>query len=248
MTLADQLHERIAPGPAEARVLVVHDESGLARSLRELVQDEERAAFEKLPHRDDCRSALTSRGLLRLGLSVLSGDHAQELQINRDRLGRPTIGGGVDLNVSRRRGCSAMVLSRGGRCGIDIERIDTGESLNRFLQALAQQGIIESESVDPMDAYEQWCSLEAVLKGDGRGLSEGPRIARPIRGIRSDRSSIWVCGSDSWTLRAIQTPAGFVGMVALSGAIAVCSQLLVDADDRVESMRILCASGIPGQP
>ena len=229
-------------------MLVVHDESGLARSLREFVPDDERAAIKKLAHRDDCRAALTSRGLLRLGLSVFGGEHARELQINRDRLGRPMIGGDADLNVSRRRGCCAMVLSRGGRCGIDLERIETGEDLNRFLQALAEMGIIESETVDPMDAYGRWCSLEAVLKGDGRGLSEGPQIARPMRGIRSDRSSIWVCGSDSWTLRAIQTPAGFVGMVALSGAIAVCSQLLVGADDRVESTRILCASVIPWQP
>lgn len=248
MTLVADLCERIAPGPDEARVLVVHEESALARSLREIVPGEERASFDCLSHAEDRRAALTSRGLLRLGLSVLSGEPAMGLAIDRDGLGRPMIEGDADLNISRRRGCSALVLARGGRCGIDIERVETGDRLPEILRALTQQGIINDVSCDPEKAFIHWCSLEAVLKADGRGFSEGASAARPAGEIRSDGARIWICGEDSWTLRAIQTPPGFVGVVALSGAIAACSQLLVGADDCEESTRILCASGIPGQP
>lgn len=248
MTPAMDLNERIAPGPAEARVLVVDESSELAQSLRAIVPSEERASFDDLAHEDDRRAALTSRGMLRLGLSVLSGEPASHLRINRDALGRPMIEGDVDLNISRRRGCSALVLARGGGCGIDIERLETGDRRLEILRALSLQGVIRDDQYDSEKPFIHWCSLEAVLKADGRGFSEGSPKARLEGDIRSDGSSIWTCGGDSWTVRAIQTPSGFVGVVALSGAIAACSQLLVGADDREESMRILCASGIPGQP
>jgi hypothetical protein len=129
-----------------------------------------------------------------------------------------------------------------------VERVHAGERHDEVVEALRAFGVHDTDPSDPCMTYSRWCALESVLKGDGRGLSEGMEAAVQRGQKRIDGSGMWSCGSESWRVCAIQTPAGFVGKVALSGAITACLQVLVSGDDCEGSSRILCASGNPGQP
>lgn len=251
MPLSPQLKELLAPEPGEARVLVLEHEHPFACSVQGLLSKQERARSRRYRDHQDRFAAATSWGLLRMGMALLSNRCPSELVISRDEMGRPYIPGisreVADINISRRRGCCAMVLSRGGPCGVDIERVDykmIHEELQRTMLSEHELAV----SADPeVSFYERWSSLEAVLKADGRGLSDGTGAAQRLNSPDSSLEQ-WVCGQRNWEVRPIQAPPGFVACIAVPEGFGRCDQIGIEDLKGLADTRTLCALKDLGQP
>lgn len=251
MPFSPQLIELLAPEPSEARVLVLEHEHPLACSVQSLLSKQERARSRRYRDQQDRFAAATSWGMLRLGMALLSNRCPSDLVISRDEMGRPYVQGisreVADINISRRRGCCVMVLSRGGPCGVDIERVDH-EMIHEELQRTMLSEHELAVSTDPaVSFYKRWSALEAVLKADGRGLSDGTGAAKRLESLDSTKE-LWACGQRNWEVHPIQAPTGFVACVAVPEGFRRCEQIGMDGLKGLADTRILCALKDLGQP
>ncbi len=244
MKLPPQIVDMLAPGPNEARVLVLEHEHPIALQLQGWIDKHERARCRRFQDERDRLGAAVTWGLLRFGIGVLTGCDPLEARIRRDSYGRPQIEGvsrdRMDLNVSRRRGCSVLVLARGVRCGVDIERIEPDLLSDELLQTLLSRSEIDRAVGEPSLFFERWSAMEAVLKGDGRGLSDGTAAATLISEDQ-DLVGQWRCGERIWRTRPILTPSGFVGQVAVTAGCVQCVQIPVGQIERLAPTRSVCA-------
>ncbi|MFG0314993.1 MAG: 4'-phosphopantetheinyl transferase family protein [Phycisphaerales bacterium] len=222
MGLIDELILSLTPEPKSARVFVIEPSDAFAESLAHILTDRDLHDIAMQAHEPDRTAMVVSRGLLRLGVCSLTGCSPEDARIVRDDAGRPRIAGfervEMDLNISRRRGCAAIAVSRGGRCGIDVEAIGDEKEHRDVLNAMRAQGIRVDEEDSPEGVYRRWCSYESVLKADGRGLGARLDDVRST-GRASQSGEQWVCGAVIWTLSAISVPEGYVGMVAVENGL-----------------------------
>jgi 4'-phosphopantetheinyl transferase len=246
MSNLDPLSRLLNPHPGHATVLVLPLDSSISSGLIGLLSKHERAQCHRLSHPSDRRSASVMRGLWKLGAGVLTCSPPQSVGIERDRYGRPMIQGNdcelVDLNVSRTRSCCALILSRGGRCGIDIEDVDpaiVSSDLVRFITSdMAEAARIHE---NPTDFFVRWTQVEAMLKADGRGLSLGVE-AVDIRTDGSGDPEVGHIGLKSWAISPIQTPPGVVGAIATDLERQRVAQVAHGEIEAIWSPRTLCAS------
>lgn len=242
------IYELLDPEPGSAVVLVVDSDALIRPHLCGLLSKQERAQCHRYHHPSDRVQSAVMRGLLRLGAGVLTGKHPRDVVLQRDRMGRPKIVGvddrdRMDLNATRSGACCALVLARGARCGVDIERVEpavVSEELVRFLTQDEKE--LMRLSRDPAAFFWRWVQTEAVLKGDGRGLAEGAQIARPRRSDalgawEAERASLWALGEKTWRCMPISTPPGVVGACAFDREGVVLSHAPCDEVDR----RWICA-------
>lgn len=222
MGLIDELILSLTPEPQSARVFVIEPSDTLAESLGPILTGQDKRDVEMQAHQLDRTAMTVSRGLLRLGACALTGCSPGSARLERDAAGRPHIAGcardEMDLNVSRRRGCVAIVVTRGGRCGIDVEAIGDEKEYRDVLNAMRANGIEVSDHAPPEALYQRWCRYESVLKADGRGLGAQLREVRS-RGRSSQLGEQWTYGSVIWTLGAISVPEGYVGMAAVENGL-----------------------------
>ena len=222
MGLIDELILSLTPEPKSARVFVIEPSEALAESLAQVLTDRDADDIAMQAHHRDRTAMAVSRGLLQLGGCALTECKPGNASLMRDGAGRPRIAGyereEMDLNVSRRRGCVAVVVSRGGRCGIDVEAVGDEKEYREVLNAMSAQGIGVDEKAPPDTLYQRWCSYEAVVKADGRGLGVQLAEVRSTEGS-SQFGERWACGSVIWTLSAISVPEGYVGMVAVENGL-----------------------------
>ena len=242
MTLPSELIENLTPGPKTVRVFFVEHESGIAETLRGFISRQERARSRRYAESSDQIAVATSTGLLRLGLGVLLDQDPCSVEIFRDTLGRPHIQGVdrklCDLNIARTRGASVLALSRGVRIGVDLERVEPDLVSRELIEELCG----DQTEIDTIGFYDRWCSLEAVLKANGRGLRDGLRAAEPLADDR-----LWVCDGETWHIHPISTPEPFVCRVATC-AVLPGTQIKTGTDGELISTRILCAPAESGSP
>ena len=212
-----QLKERFKPAPMEARVVVIEESDPEWFALADWCDHADTHDIRSLACTPDQDAMRVSRGLLRFGAHVLTDQPRDELRLVRDEHDRPMIQGvdraTLDLNVSRRRGCVAMVISQGGPCGIDIESIADPAEVRAQREALRSFNIKVPSSHTDADVLLRWCGYEAVLKADGRGLRVSPEQVHPPKCIDSSVEGVWALDEKTWHIHAIQTPPGFVGVV-----------------------------------
>lgn len=229
-----QLKERLKPAPMEARVVVIKESDPEWSALADWCDPADTHDIQSLAYTPDQDAMRVSRGLLRFGTHVLTEQHRDEVRLVRDQHDRPMIHGvdrtTLDLNVSRRRGCVAMVISQGGLCGIDIETIADPTEVRAQGDALSSFNINVSSSHNDADAIWRWCGYEAVLKADGRGLRVSPEQVQPPEAVDSSVEGVWVLDEKTWHIRTIQTPPGFVGVVCCAEGLRP-SQVPFAADD-----------------
>jgi phosphopantetheinyl transferase len=221
MTLIEELVQSLAPEPNEARVFVLNPADPMGEIIRATASGDDLKRCEKIQDLDTRDSALTGAGLLRIAAAALTGDDVADVSIVRDVMGRPSIRGHersqLDINMSRRVGCVAVLVSRGSRCGVDIERVVAGAEHAQILDALKELGVEVGVNTSGDSIYRRWCAIEAVLKADGRGLRDGVSVLDRVS--EDEAIEKWRCDGETWVVRAIPIEGSYVGAVALGEGV-----------------------------
>jgi phosphopantetheinyl transferase len=229
MDRIQNLIHTLTPAPDEARVFVLKGDDPLAELVRAQVLPEDLAGLESIQDRGAYETGMLGRGLMRLGAAAVQGCSPSRTRIERDAFGRANLIGltrdQADLNISKRDGCVAIVVSRGGACGIDIECLHDHVGDQERLGALRAYGVIDAGEDSIERALTRWCGYEACLKADGRGMALGLSKVRAKGRVVRAAPCIWGCEEKSWSVQAIPMPDGFVGVVGCAlGLHVVCAQ------------------------
>lgn len=241
----DPVSQLLLPEPGTAKVLVLRSDSEIAPFLVEFLTPSEQTEMQGFVHRSDQMLAQVSRGLWRLGAGVLTSTHPSEIKIKLDAYSRPSIEHShddqLDVNVSRTGSYCALILSRGGKCGIDIEQdseIDIPSDVIR--QVGFEDRSDHHTSTRTGEFYRRWTQIESSLKADGRGLSEGIEAVElfPSMSGKVCKSRV---GSKTWYIHPIQTPDGLVGSCALGDERMRVQQISQQQIEAVWLTRSLCA-------
>lgn len=235
----EQIYQELRPARGQAKVLVLDSDTKFGHWLSGLLTDDELAQCHKYRKSVDRQTSAAMRGLWKLGAGALTNAHPSLIHCQRTPFGRPILLGAdggefsslFDLNVSRTGSWCGIVLSGAGSCGIDIETIDPKVITSELIETLGpeceQGGSYSGRCFEnPKSFFERWTQIEAVLKADGRGLSDGLQIAnRQMADIKSHEC--WAIGSKTWIVRPIQTPSHVVGTCAFGDKC--CSLIEIDA-------------------
>jgi 4'-phosphopantetheinyl transferase len=159
------------------------------------------------------------RWVLAHALDVAPGD----VPIVRGERGRPMLEGAhaLDFNISHTGGMALIGLTRAGRIGVDVERLErnvNADGLARRVLAPAERATLAplDESGRRARFLRYWTCKEAMSKATGDGL------AAPFRRLEVSLAETMelVDGPEPyspprWRLHAADVPSGFLGTVAL---------------------------------
>jgi 4'-phosphopantetheinyl transferase len=134
-----------------------------------------------------------------------------------DRPGRPALHPsaavpGLDFNTSASGEVGLVALVRGGRIGVDVERLgdeDPAVAVAEGWLAAAERAAIEALAGRdrPTALTRAWVQKEAVLKGQGVGLwSDLSRTVTPV----AARGRV-----TGWQLVPVEVPTGYLASLAL---------------------------------
>ncbi|MEW2402035.1 4-phosphopantetheinyl transferase [Streptomyces sp. NPDC046862] len=134
-----------------------------------LLTPEERTRHRRLRRTGSRHRFLGGRLLCRLALSARTGLPPDAWRFAVTRQGRPELAadhGGLRFNLSHTDGLIVCVVTRGRRCGVDVERVPFDDEKTRLLDTFL--GGVSGGAVS-----ERWVLTEAYLKGLGVGLADG---------------------------------------------------------------------------
>lgn len=207
--------------PAWQRILSLEEQDRLAR-LRTLPMRQRFAAARLV-----CRLLLASE------LQV----SPEEVQFTMGPHGKPEVlqaqtansGNDVAFNLSHSQDLLVIALGRNVSLGVDVEfareavhRIQIGRRFFSAAEASFLEQLPEAEQLNAF--YRIWTRKEAVLKGDGSGLSQG--MAEPCVLPPSGEVVAWprqevVFQGVSWSLEELQLGPGYWGALAISRRLCI---------------------------
>lgn len=207
------------PPAGGARVWLVRTSTERAEAARLSLSDEEIEDIDRLARESDRTEAAISRGAWRQAAGGLLGIGAGEVEVERTAFGRPLPRGlertRADLSCTHTAGLVGLVVGRGIRVGIDLERTAGASTDDRMAPAV--EGIGGSAIDLVPDRTERllfaWCLLEALLKADGRGMHLEPSMVTAEIRLLWGWNPARVAGT-GWWVRRIETPPGYIGAVA----------------------------------
>jgi len=169
-----------------------------------LLPDEERKRIDRHTRWQGRMARLIGRLLLLYGLKILLGEKNPHLSIIYNDRGKPSLAGNIDFNISHSGEYVICALSQGGKVGIDIEKIRDveWEKFSRWIPP--SQWIALHNSPNPKeDFFSLWSINEAVLKGDGRGLTAISELQ-----VAEDGKSALLNGGE-WFIEEIPLAEGY---------------------------------------
>ena len=185
-----------------------------------------RAARFRFPSKRD--EFIVSRGTLRWLLGRYMNCLPEELRFTYSQYGRPqldgpSLGEGVEFNLSHSGDVIVLAFARACRIGIDVEQVrtdfGTAEIAERFF-SLAEREALCKLPVEQRHAafFTCWTRKEAFIKALGEGLSHpldqfdvslNPGQPAALLATRPDADD-----TRRWSLRDIRVPAGYAGALA----------------------------------
>ncbi|CAN5302885.1 hypothetical protein BH11PSE10_BH11PSE10_05980 [soil metagenome] len=162
----------------------------------------------------DRRRFVARRAALRRLLAASTEVDAASIGYTTSALGRLSLAGTeLDFSLAHRGELALVALARGGRTGVDIERIDPAHAEPGMLSCylapdLSRRIDLALQAGDPVPFFHWWTIVEAMAKARGCGLAE----ASPQRGDET-----WLDGVDlpddggqirRWALRCWQPEPG----------------------------------------
>lgn len=163
--------------------------------------------------------------LLRLALSPLVGIAPDRLQFGREAKGRPFLrhAGAPDFNLSDTIGGSLLAITRGGRVGVDLERVDRVPPVLRLAgrwfsteESAALAALPESERA--LAFLHLWTAKEASCKATGTGIFGFLPKWRFVAGSSAPRLLALpedAGASTRWRFQRLSPSDGFTAVVAL---------------------------------
>jgi 4'-phosphopantetheinyl transferase len=160
------------------------------------------------------RRRILLRSALRRALAAELDVLPARVPIATTAAGRPHVAGRPDLdaNCSASAGLGLVVVARGRRVGIDVERLAPWSADVLDEGWLAESEREELQRLDPGArggaATRCWTRKEAVLKARGRGLLDDP--ASVVTGVARPAATV-----PGWALHDVGVPRGWVASLAV---------------------------------
>lgn len=205
---------------------------GLAEADKQVIdptyssEDAARAARFRAPA--DRRRFSRGRGALRHILSAYAGRSAASLALAPDEQGRPRLADPttVDFNSSRSGNYALIGVTRHGRVGVDIERIQSDFPWRMLAETFFSRNENSQLAALPearalAGFFRAWVSKEACVKAWGMGLSQpldgfdvnaDPDGQPAVLGDRAHHPRLW--------LHEIAAPAGYAAVLASDHPLA----------------------------
>jgi len=197
--------------------------------LLPLLSAGERARAERFRLAEDRSRAIVGRAVLRLLLAGCTGRDPASFRFETGAHGRPSFAGlldDLDFNVAHSGEWVLVGVSRGGRVGVDVERIreltDMDALLERFFAPGEARAVRSLAPADRVTAFfDCWTRKESFVKATGEGIQMGldrfevePRPGRPPRLLSiegsaeaASRWSLWSAAPDAGHRAAVSTDA-----------------------------------------
>ena len=150
------------------------------QALLTLLNEDERARYERFQVDEARLSFLISRGSLRRLLGEHLGVDPTSLTFGRGRHGKPFLDGehaGIEFNVSHSKEMFVYAVTRERIVGIDVEHMKAERPFDRlaerfFAPGEAQRLLEEGRREDTVENfYRCWTRKEAYLKAKGLGIT-----------------------------------------------------------------------------
>lgn len=192
-------------------------------------------------HREaDRHRWVAARVSLRRTLSECVGVHPGELRFRYGSNGKPALAnplsGRLEFNISHTDDLVVMAVSEQCPVGVDVEPVREIEDLAAISQLSLSSGERKELFADHKTEWSRrflkyWTSKEAVLKAQGRGLSELGQLDLHGPDVKGGPDEGWRrSGAEAWQVVPIQFSATHVGAVAVVGIHVAVEVALVNSD------------------
>jgi len=189
-----------------------------------VISPDEQKRFGRLRPTGATARRILCRATLRARLGACLGLQPGNVSLYEGRWGKPGLADPeaakqLDFNLSHSGDGALLVLSRRGLVGVDIESM--GE--HRDLLGMARWAFTDVEAAEIASRHGEerirhfygiWCSKEATMKADGRGLAMGLSKFRVDLGEAHPRLEANP-PLTRWKLWHLAVPEGYVGVLAL---------------------------------
>ncbi len=175
----------------------------------------------------DRQSSLVGKILLCHALENLDYNHDCLTGISVTQHGRPSIDDEFDFNISHSGGCVVCAITKVGRVGIDIEKVNkiSMEDFTEYFSRQEWDHIRGSKNPYPI-FYRYWTMYESILKADGRGLSsEFSKIALHNNMAELDEKS--------WFVNALNIHPDYICSIATDTEQQHFNLLEITCDDLI---------------
>ncbi|TFH34341.1 MAG: 4'-phosphopantetheinyl transferase superfamily protein [Anaerolineales bacterium] len=211
-------------------------------SLRARLSPEELIHASSFRHDRDKGRFLTHKSALREILGGYLGLEPEDVRFVRDRWGKPNVANpdtdALEFNTSHSGGISLIVVRRGGKVGVDIEKVIPDFPWREVAPKALNESEIRALELLPAEQksdafYAIWTRKEALAKAVGLGL----RLDLPALQVPTDaRLTDWSLsrarlqhGEVDCALVDLECCVGFRAALALVGSTAEAGNLICRA-------------------
>lgn len=203
----------------------------LRERLAYVLSPDETARAQRCHASRDRNRFMVGRGVLRSILGRYLEVLPEHIRFRYGAHGKPElddVSASLSFNLSHTEGLALYVCARRPRVGIDVERIravpDWEDIARQFFAAeecVSLQSLTPQER--PLGFFSIWTGKEAYLKATGQGLSQplDQTVVKPACGQEQPRMLRLASHPTAhlrWSLRAVATPPGYVGALAVEAS------------------------------
>ncbi len=214
------------------RASLKRDPAGVS-ALRRTLSDDELTRADRFHFAKHRERFIAARGLLRRILGLYLGVESQTLRFVYGDHGKPFLAPelaacGVHFNASHSRDLALFAVTRDRDIGIDVERVRPDVACTQLATRFFAPGEVQTLRSLPVDAQREaffrcWTRKEAFIKAKGEGFSlpldqfeVSLAPGAPATLLRTEWDPL---ESDRWSLSEISPGPGFVGALAVEGAL-----------------------------
>jgi 4'-phosphopantetheinyl transferase len=200
-----------------------------------VLNEEERERAHRFHFERDRQSYIVSHAMLRFVLGHYLNHRPSELAFQTTHRGKPYLSHGpvsgrqLTFNLSHSQGITLLAVTWDADIGVDVEKLRTMSDAqgvaDRFFsqRESAQLAVLDPEELK-LGFFNAWTRKEAILKGLGRGITDGlDKVEVTFKPEDSVRliglDSAWG-NSDDWTLINLDPCAGYCAALAIKASEA----------------------------
>jgi len=199
------------------------------QKLRDLLSDQEIKRLDRLKIHSKKDEFLSSRGILRIILSLYTGKDPDRIKLGSTSAGKPILPGSpIEFNVSHSRDMFICGISVKSKIGLDIQEVYSISSLDKivsnYLSPAEYQYLENLQSSDMRQDhfFAIWTAKEAYLKAVGDGIKENFNQVSLIpdsADLRTFHLSLPESTREeiNWKIKSIDFGQGYVGALAYHG-------------------------------
>ena len=199
------------------------------RAYAKYLSQAELARAQKFRSKTGYREYIVTRGLLRQVLSETAGLDLAGVDFLYGEHGKPYLdvrvsGKTVTFNVSHSHGLALVALTRGGRLGVDLEKIrpevEWRELAGRYFSEVEHRVLERRPEGDGLKAFFAcWTRKESFVKALGAGVSYGLKQFDVSVGPEEDYAALTIRSqdedADGWLVKNLPVPDSHVAALAV---------------------------------